>query len=214
MRCRHLALKHQHGAVVPRRPRLDGEPRDQKRGGDVVRQIGDDAHRRALEARARIEGRARPPRRCRGGRDNARRSPGAPRSRDRRARPRSTRAAPSANSARVRPPGPGPTSYTVASASGSAARAMRSVRLRSNRKFCPSDFFAARPWRRMTSRSGGRPSLAPVTTRRAKRGFRPWPAAPQAAARRRGSSGRRGRCRRCRRRCRGRARCARKAGRA
>ena len=44
--------------------------------------------------------------------------------------------------------------------SGPAARAMRPVRLRSSRKFWPSDFLAARPCRRITSRSGGRSSTA------------------------------------------------------
>ena len=36
---------------------------------------------------------------------------------------------------------------------------MRPVRLRSSRKFWPSDFLAARPCRRITSRSGGRSSI-------------------------------------------------------
>ena len=40
-----------------------------------------------------------------------------------------TRFAPSASSARVRPPGPGPTSMTVAPSSGPAARAMRPVKV-------------------------------------------------------------------------------------
>ena len=35
---------------------------------------------------------------------------------------------------------------------------MREARLRSKRKFCPSDFLATRPCRRITSRNGGRPS--------------------------------------------------------
>jgi len=52
-----------------------------------------------------------------------------------------------------------PTSTTVASLSGPPARAMRTVRLRSNRKFWPRDFLADRPCRRMTSRSGGRSSI-------------------------------------------------------
>ena len=46
--------------------------------------------------------------------------------------------APSSNSARVRPPGPGPTSTTTTPPSGPAARAILRVRLRSNRKFWPS----------------------------------------------------------------------------
>ena len=80
--------------------------------------------------------------------------------RARRARSRSRVCAPSASSARVSPPGPGPISTTVAPSSGPAARAMRAVRLRSSRKFWPSDLRADRPWRRMTSRSGGRSSIA------------------------------------------------------
>ena len=55
-----------------------------------------------------------------------------------------TRRAPSASSARVSPPGPGPISITVASSSGPAARAIRAVRLRSSRKFWPSDLRADR----------------------------------------------------------------------
>jgi hypothetical protein len=47
----------------------------------------------------------------------------------------------------------------VTFSSGSAARAMRVVRLRSSRKFCPSYFFADRPWRGITSRSGGKSSI-------------------------------------------------------
>src|SRR6056297_29016 len=69
-----------------------------------------------------------------------------------------TRFAPAASSARVSPPGPGPTSITVSSAP--AERAMRLVRLRSKRKFCPSAFFGARSKRWTTSRRGGRSSIA------------------------------------------------------
>ena len=111
-----------------------------QRRGDVVGQIGDDAHGPAGEQRARIERAARRPRRFRAGRDNARRSPASAAIARSSRSTAMTRAAPSANSARVRPPGPGPTSNTVAPASGPPARAMRAVRLRSNRKFCPSDF--------------------------------------------------------------------------
>ena len=54
-----------------------------------------------------------------------------------------------------------------------AARAMRPVRLRSSRKFWPSDLRAVRPCRRMTSRSGGRRdriiSPAPSRPRRRSR---------------------------------------------
>ena len=40
---------------IPRRPRLGGQPADQQRGRDVVGQVGDDARRRAVELRSRIE---------------------------------------------------------------------------------------------------------------------------------------------------------------
>ena len=45
---------------------------------------------------------------------------------------------------------------TVVSAWLPAARAMRRVKLRSRMKCCPRLFFAARPCRPMTSRSGGK----------------------------------------------------------
>src|SRR5690606_32870727 len=70
-----------------------------------------------------------------------------------------TWAAPWASSARVRPPGPGPTSITCTPSRGPVARAMRPVRLRSSRKFWPRALRALRPCWRMTSRSGGRPSM-------------------------------------------------------
>src|SRR4029079_13011 len=66
--------------------------------------------------------------------------------------------APSRSRARVRPPGPGPTSMIVAAVSGAALRAIRRVRLRSKRKFWPRPLRASRPWRAMTSRSAGSPS--------------------------------------------------------
>ncbi len=130
-----LALKHQHHHVVPGRPWFDREPVHQKRGRDIVGQVGDDlcaVRRRASDAdRSAARRRARSP----AARDIAwRYSRAAPA----RAASRSTamtRLAPSASSARVSPPGPGPTSMTVASSSGPAARAIRAVRLRSSRKF-------------------------------------------------------------------------------
>jgi hypothetical protein len=90
----------------------------------------------------------------------------------------------------------GADSNTVTPASAPAARAMRAARLRSSRKFWPSDFLATRPCRRMTSRNGGRPS----GVNHSRRGVRvepdspPWQAAPPAAAPRSGLSRRRGRC--------------------
>ena len=104
-----------------------------------------------------------------------------------------TRAAPSASSARVSPPGPGPISTTVTPSSAPPARAMRAVRLRSSRKFWPSDFLAARPCRRMTSRSGGRSSICGIYLAAAKVGARRRPAAPPAAAPPAGSTDRRAR---------------------
>jgi len=80
--------------------------------------------------------------------------------------------APCVRSARVSPPGPGPTSTTVMPSSGPAARAIRPVRLRSSRKFWPSDFFADNPWRRITSRSGGRPSAPALSVMGRGRGRR------------------------------------------
>ena len=41
---RHLALKHQHQAIVAGRPRLNFQPADQKDGRDIVGQVGDDAN--------------------------------------------------------------------------------------------------------------------------------------------------------------------------
>src|ERR1700730_14705402 len=72
--------------------------------------------------------------------------------------------APSASNARVSPPGPGPISTIVVFVSGAAARAMQRVRLKSKRKFWPSDFLAKSPCAAATSRSGGRPSswLPPI----------------------------------------------------
>ena len=157
---RDLALEHQHQPVEPGRPRLGGQPGDQQRGRDVVGQVGDDARGAAAELWSRIEARAHRRRRRRGGPDSARRSPRARRWRARRARSRSRARAPLASSARVSPPGPGPISTTVTPSSGPAARAMRAVRLRSSRKFWPSDFLARRSCRRITSRSGGRSSIA------------------------------------------------------
>ena len=150
-------------AVVPGRPRLGGQPADQQRGRDVVGQVGDDARARAAQMRARIEARARRPPRSRAGPDSAPRSRPAPRIARSSRSMAITRLAPCASSARVRPPGPGPTSTTVAPSSGPAARAMRAVRLRSSRKFWPSDFLAERPCRRITSRSGGRSSICAIS---------------------------------------------------
>src|SRR5262249_48837882 len=50
-----LALEHQHEPVVPGRPRLEREPADQQRGGNVVGQVRNDARAGAAEERTRIE---------------------------------------------------------------------------------------------------------------------------------------------------------------
>ena len=52
----HFALEHEHKRIVPWRPWLDGKPLHQQCGGDVVGQVGDDAHRAGGHERARIEG--------------------------------------------------------------------------------------------------------------------------------------------------------------
>ena len=83
--------------------------------------------------------RRRPPR---AGPDNAPRSRPAPAGSARRARSRRRGRAPCASSARVRPPGPGPDlDDRVVRRAAPAARAILPVRLRSSRKFWPSDFF-------------------------------------------------------------------------
>ena len=71
-----------------------------------------------------------------------------------------TRRAPDASNARVKPPGPGPISMTVAWSSRPAARAIRPVRLRSSRKFWPRRLCGTIPCRAMTSRSGGSEAVA------------------------------------------------------
>jgi hypothetical protein len=123
-----------------------------------------------------------------------------------------TRRAPSASSARVRPPGPAPISMTVAWSSGPAARAMLPVRLRSRRKFCPYRRCAAMACRAMTSRSGGSATEA-AWKAGSDAGLRRGPSAsppsrPPAAARRSDCRLWRCRVRRSRMRCRGPARSA------
>ena len=169
-------------AVVPGRPRLDANPRNEQGGGNVVWKVGDDTRRPMIEARARIE--------CQGIGRNHVKAPGIslgdfvqrgdcalialhrdhPIGAERKQR--------TGKSAR-----PGADLETVVPASAPAARAIRAARLRSSRKFCPSDFLAMRPCRRMTSRSGGRPSGAAITTRQAGQGCPPSRAAPPASAR-------------------------------
>ena len=55
-------------------------------------------------------------------------------------------------SAAVSVPSPAPSSTTTSSAPAPAAATMRASTLRSWRKFCPHDFFAAMPWRASTRR--------------------------------------------------------------
>jgi hypothetical protein len=50
-----FTLKHKDGAVIPRRPRLDGHPGDEQRRGNVVGQIGDYAHGTITETAAGVE---------------------------------------------------------------------------------------------------------------------------------------------------------------
>ena len=200
-----LALEHQGQAFVLADP---VEPAQQQRGRDVVGQVGDDLARRLATARP---GRApaRRPRPARAGRDSAPPARRARRDSADRARSRRPAGAPSASSARVSPPGPGPISITVAWSSRPAARAMRRVRFRSRMKFWPRLLRAAMPCRAMTSRSGGNPLGSAIATRR-RRSARRRAAPP---SRRPASTPRSGcragpcRCRRCRRRCRDRARC-------
>src|SRR5580704_7680495 len=52
----NLALKHEDCAIVPGWPRLDGEPGYEQRGGDVVGQVGDDAHWIVTQLGSRVEG--------------------------------------------------------------------------------------------------------------------------------------------------------------
>ena len=184
--------------------------REQQRGGDVVGQVGDDLARRLRRAPpGRAPARRR--RRSRAGRDSAAASsPSAARQRASRSIATTWRA-PSASSARVSPPGPGPISMTLASSSGPAARAMRPVRLRSSRKFWPrlllrgdavpgDDLAQRRQRRRRTPRR-----VQPGGSRRVRRVAAISAASRSAAIRLSGAGD--AACRRCRRRCRDRARC-------
>ncbi len=56
MRSATSRLEHQNGGIVPRRPGLDAEPGDQQGRRDVVRKVGDNARRAAVNAAERIEG--------------------------------------------------------------------------------------------------------------------------------------------------------------
>ena len=180
-----LALEHQRQALPPGRPGLDGQPARQERRADVVGEIGDDPDR--LPAgdcgivrlqRVAFDYREPARRRCR---DLVQRRDGAPVALDGGhvlARLPATTPV-SARRARGRPRRHG------FEASGPPARAMRRVRLRSSRKFWPSDFRASSACAAITSRSGGRlasaaSSLNPPS--RAGRARRP------AAAPRSGSS--------------------------
>ena len=78
----------------------------------------------------------------------------------RRSRSTAVTFAPARNSARVRPPGPGPTSNTGCPTSEPGTAAMRFNNCSSNRKFWPSALFAESPWRAITSRKGGRSGCA------------------------------------------------------
>ena len=71
----------------------------------------------------------------------------------------STFVAPSSNRARVSPPGPGPISIVVP-VRGAADRAIRRVRFRSNKKFCPSDLRARISIVPTRSRKDGKASIS------------------------------------------------------
>ena len=218
----HLALEHQHKSIIPRRPRLDREPGDQQSRGNVVGQVCNYA-RGCADKPARIEiqciarddleaaGIARGNFRERGDSavipldcDHPSRACGEQRA------GKPTRSGTYFDHLHA---------VERARSTGDARR-----RLRSRRKFWPRDFLALSPWRRITSRSGGRSSMALIRT------FTPvfagcrhpaqpgetgggTRALPRAAERRSDLRGWHGRSRQCRRRCRDRVTCARTAAR-
>ena len=196
-----LALEHQHHHVVPGRPGLDGEPVDQERGRDIVGQVGDDLGALAAEqfggdrtsARRRTRSRRRPGYRCAivssGASARSSRSTAI------------TRLAPSASSARVSPPGPGPTSITVdvfqrpGGARDPRGEVEVEQKILTERFACRQGVFAndVAQRRQVVDRAHARTSSPPSGRRAAapRSGSTDWPC----------------RCRRCRRRCRDRARC-------
>ena len=162
------------------------KPADEERRRDVVGQVGDDRASARRRARAMSTASASPATIVKPVRDSARRSRRAPRGSARRARSRPPAAPRRQAAPGSGPPGPGPTSITVTPARSPAARAMRAVRLRSRRKFWPSALTARRPWRAMTSRSGG--SVVDLRSSRALRCASSSAASRSAAARLDGSA--------------------------
>ncbi len=210
-----LALEHEDGGVVPGRPRLDADPGDEQSGGDVVGQVGDDAYRAAIEARARVEGeRVR--------RDDVEAAGIAfgdlLQCRNARASSRSTaitRAAPSAKQRAGEAARPG-ADFQYRHACQRSRRAcdargeieiekeILSERFSGDETMAANDVAQRRqPVRRGGHDAGSGAGLSAMASR----------AASRSAATRLVAIGER-RCRRCRRRCRDRATCARKEGRA
>ena len=64
--------------------------------------------------------------------------------------------APAIRIARVKPPGPGPTSSTVVFSISGILRAIRPVKFKSNKKFCPNCFLGSNPESRIISDTGGK----------------------------------------------------------
>ena len=110
---RHFLLEHQGEAGPERRPSLDRQPFDQKRGAHIVRQVGGDADARVAESRPHPipahRRNALPAFPARRGR-----SLPAPAGSVRRVPPQSPCPRLRSASARVRPPGPGPLRRTPA----------------------------------------------------------------------------------------------------
>ena len=70
--------------------------------------------------------------------------------------------APAIKIARVKPPGPGPTSTTVMFSMFGMLRAIRDVKFKSKRKFCPNCFFGSNPLSRIISDTGGKDAILSI----------------------------------------------------
>ena len=167
---RHLALDHHHRARdVAARARLD--QRQDQRARDLVGQVADHDHRPPRRApRRRVVERQRvgvhAPRRAPRPASSAASTRCMSGSRSTARTRRGGGDAPA--SAAVSVPSPAPISTTTSSAPAAAAATMRASTLRSWRKFCPHDFFAARPWRASTRR--GSSTRSPFASRRSQSG--------------------------------------------
>ena len=213
IRSRDFLLEHQRQAAS-KAPGSRPSQLQQQRRGDVVGQVGDDAARRRRRARGRRSSARRPRRRQPAGHRPRRSRPSAGRQRASRSIA-TTCAAPASSSARVSPPGPGRPRSRCRWPSAPAARAMRPVRLRSRRKCWPSASWPPGHGAAMTSRSGGSAvdgdslrRLPRASARVAGRARRQAERGDQAVGRADAVAGD------IEARCRGRARCARTAGRA